>query len=82
MKVVKKFFICGVSCFSGDKNCNNYCNHNHSIPMPDDPATYEALEMEEIDMWKDVISTLVDYTPKDKTVFELLMEKYSIKPKQ
>lgn len=78
MRVVTKSFICGVTCFAGDKNCNNYCNHNHNEAMPDNPATYEDLVMEEIDMWKDVIEILAEYVPNDKTIFEILQAKYKI----
>lgn len=78
MKVVTKSFVCGATCFQGDKNCNNYCNHNHSIPMPDRPATYEDLVMEEIDMWKDVIEIISAYVPEEKTIFEVLESKYRI----
>ena len=79
MKVVTKSFLCGVSCFPGGKNCNNYCNHNHDKEMPDSPVMYEQLVMEEIDMWKDVIEILADYVPHDKTIFEILQSKYKIK---
>ena len=34
------FYVCGVSCFPNDKNCNNYCNADHSKKMPDDPMFY------------------------------------------
>jgi len=78
MKVVKKYFVCGITCFPGGKNCNNYCNHNHGKEMPDSPATYEELEMEEIDMWKDVIEMLAEYVPGEKTIFEVLQSKYKI----
>lgn len=78
MKVQTRFFICGVTCFMGGKNCNNYCNHNHNIPMPDSPDTYQDLVMEEIDMWKDVIETIAEYVPQDKTIFEILQSKYLI----
>lgn len=79
MKVVTKFFICGVTCFPGATNCNNYCNHNTKSHMPDSPATYEELVMEEVDMWKDVIEMLAEYVPQKKTIFEILMKKYKIK---
>lgn len=82
MKVVKKYFICGRTCHPGDKNCNNYCNNNHSIPMPDNPATYDDLVMEEIDMWKDVIEILAAYIPGEKTIFEVLESKYKISQTQ
>ena len=79
MKVVKKYFLCGVTCFGGDKNCNNYCNHFKGQPMPDNPATYDQLVLEEIDMWKDVLETIADYMPHGKTIFEILQSKYKIK---
>ncbi len=79
MKVNTKFFICGVTCFPGGKNCNNYCNHNHDVKMPDSPETYEQLAMEEIDMWKDVIEIIAEYVPQEKTVFEILQSKYKVK---
>jgi len=79
MKVTTKFFICGVTCFGGDKNCNNYCNHDHSKPMPANPGVYQDLVMEEIDMWKDVIEIVASYVPSEKSIFETLMAKYSIK---
>ena len=79
MKVITKSHLCGATCFQGGKNCNNYCNHDHSKNMPDSPATYEELEMEEIDMWKDVIEILAEYVPGEKTVFEILQSKYKIK---
>ena len=78
MKVVTKSFVCGVTCKPGDKNCNNYCNHDRTKPMPDSPATYEDLVMEEIDMWKDVIEMLAEFVPGEKTIFELLQGKYKI----
>lgn len=78
MKVVTKSFVCGRTCHPGDKNCNNYCNHNDAIEMPDNPATYEDLVMEEVDMWKDVIEILAEYIPGEKTVFQILSEKYKI----
>lgn len=78
MKVVTHFFVCGVTCEMGGRNCNNYCNHDRTKPMPNSPATYEALVMEEIDMWKDVIDILSEYIPGDKTVYELLQSKYKI----
>lgn len=78
MKVETKYFVCGVTCFPGGKNCNNYCNNNHSIPMKDSPDKYEVLVMEEIDMWKDVIEILAAYKPGEKTVFDILMSKYKI----
>ncbi len=46
------------------------------------PKTYEKLVMEEIDMWKDVLEMLAQYLPQEKSIFDLLMEKYSIKEKQ
>jgi len=78
MKVVTKSFLCGVTCFPGGKNCNNYCNHDHSKKMPDSPETYEELMMDEIDMWKDVIEIIADYNPQEKTVFEIIQSKYKI----
>lgn len=78
MKVVTKSFLCGVTCFPGGENCNNYCNHDHSKKMPDCPKTYEELVMDEIDMWKDVIEIIADYNPQEKTVFEIIQSKYKI----
>ena len=78
MKIVSKYHICGMTCFPGDINCNNYCNHNHNKEMPDDPDTYEELMMDEIDMWKDVIEILAEYVPGEKTVFDILQAKYKI----
>lgn len=80
MKVITKPFLCGVTCFPRGKNCNNYCNNNHDEKMPDSPATYEQLVMEEIDMWKDIIEIVAEYVPQEKTVFEILQSKYKIKP--
>jgi len=84
MNVVTKHFVCGVTCFSGDKNCNNYCNHDHSKQMPDSPGTYQDLSMDEKDMWNDVIEILASYipNPEGKTIFEILSSKYSISQKQ
>ncbi len=82
MKVIKKFFVCGVTCIPGGKNCNNYCNHNHADQMPDSPATYEELIMDEADMWRDVIDVIADYMPGEKTIFQILQEKYKINIKQ
>lgn len=81
MKVVTKSFVCGVTCFPGGKNCNNYCNYNHNKQMPDSPATYEDLVMEESDMWKDVLEIFTEYVPGEKTVFEILELKYKISKK-
>lgn len=78
MKVVTKSFLCGVTCFPGRENCNNYCNHDHSKEMPDNPKTYEELVMDEIDMWKDVIEIIAEYVPQEKTVFEIIQSKYKI----
>lgn len=80
MKVETKHHVCGFTCFFGGANCNNYCNYDKNKPMPDSPATYEKLIMEEIDMWKDVIEMLAEYNPQEKTIFDLLMEKYKITP--
>jgi hypothetical protein len=79
MKVVTKSFLCGVSCFPGGKNCNNYCNHIRGKEMPDSPAAYEQLVMEEIDMWEDIINILAEYVPGEKSVFEILQSKYKVK---
>lgn len=79
MKVSTKSYICGRTCFPGGENCNNYCNHDHNKEMPDSPRLYEELVMEEIDMWKDVIEILAEYVPNDKTIFEVLQSKYTIK---
>lgn len=49
--------------------------------MPDRPATYEHLIMEEIDMWKDVIEILTEYVPGNKSIFEILQSKYTITKK-
>lgn len=37
--------ICGRDCQPGGANCNNYCNHDKSKPMPDHPpaATREMV---------------------------------------
>ncbi len=79
MKAITKFYICGITCKPGKENCNNYCNHNKNEIMPDSPATYEQLVMEEIDMWEDVIEIIAGYVPQEKTVFEMLQSKYKIK---
>lgn len=50
--------------------------------MPGSPATYEVLEIEETDMWKDVIEILAAYVPGEKTIFEVLESKYKIHPNQ
>ena len=81
MKVVSKIFLCGVTCIPGGKNCNNYCNHDKNKPMPDSPGTYEELEMEEADMWRDVLEIFTEYVPNGKSVFEILQEKYTISKK-
>lgn len=41
--MVQKIMICGIDCHPGDSNCNNYCNHDPSKPMPNspNPATTE-----------------------------------------
>ena len=78
MKIENRYFVCGVTCFPG-KNCNNYCNHDHSKKMPNEPATYDELVMEEINMWKDVIEILAEFVTSDKTIFEVLQSKYKIK---
>ena len=49
--------------------------------MPDSPATYQDLTMEEIDMWKDVLEIFAGYVPEARTIFEILMSKYSINQK-
>ena len=38
-----KVMICGIDCFPGNANCNNYCNYDKNKPMPDRPleATIE-----------------------------------------
>lgn len=84
MKVSTRYFVCGVTCHFGDKNCNNYCNHDPEKPMPDGPGTYQDLTMDEKDMWNDVIEILASYIPNpgEKTIFEILTSKYSIKPKE
>ena len=38
-----KYYVCGVSCFPGGKNCNNYCNHDRNEKMPDNPLMYEVI---------------------------------------
>ena len=43
MKSTTNLFVCGVTCFPGDKNCNNYCNHWKDRTMPPHPATYEVI---------------------------------------
>jgi hypothetical protein len=47
--------------------------------MQDHPKAYEELVMEEIDMWKDVLDIFAEYIPQEKTVFEIIQSKYSIK---
>lgn len=81
MRVVTKFRICGITCNPKGEHCNNYCNYNHDIPMPDNPATYEELIMEDSDMWKDVLEMIVEYVPGEKSLFQLLEEKYLITKK-
>ncbi len=34
--------VCGVHCWPGDANCNNYCNHDQSTPMADSPPTLQG----------------------------------------
>ena len=80
MKLVTKSFLCGVTCFQGGSNCNNYFNHDYNKEIPDSPASYEQLMMDEIDMWKDVIEIIAEYIPQEKTVFEIIQSKYQIKP--
>lgn len=89
MKQVTKFFICGNEnatpgiawCFAGDKNCNNYCNHDHSKPMPDAPKSFDTIIWEEKDMWVDVINLIAQYNPQTggPTIYEELKKKYTIK---
>jgi hypothetical protein len=91
MKQVTRIFVCGNSnatpgiawCFPGDHNCNNYCNHDHSKPMPDSPKTYDTIIWEEKDMWQDVINILAEWIPREggPTIFEHLMSLYEIKEK-
>lgn len=91
MKQVTRSFVCGNNnatpgvswCFPGDKNCNNYCNHDHSKPMADAPKGFDTIEWEEKDMWHDVITLIAEYVPKvdGPSVFEELMTKYKIEIK-
>lgn len=91
MKQVTKSFVCGNAnatpgiawCFPGDKNCNNYCNFDHSRPMADAPKSFDAIEWEEKDMWQDVIILIAEYVPKPgaPTVYDQLMAKYKISEK-
>lgn len=88
MKQVTRSFVCGNSnatpgiawCFAGDENCNNYCNHDHSKPMPDSPKTFDTIEWEPVDIWQDVIMLIAEYVPKQggPTVYDELMAKYNI----
>lgn len=88
MRQVTRSFVCGNSnatpgiawCFPGDENCNNYCNHDHSKPMPDAPKSFDTIEWEEKDIWADVITLLAEYIPTEggPTVYDLLMGKYNI----
>lgn len=92
MKQVTRSFVCGNSnatpgiawCFPGDANCNNYCNFNHSKPMPDSPKHFDTIVWEEKDMWQDVITLCAEFMPTEETpnIFELLMSKYIIKEKR
>jgi len=91
MKTVTKSFICGNEnavpgiawCFPGDKNCNNYCNHDHSKPMADAPKRYETIVWEEKDMWQDIITILAEWIPTEEnpSIFDYLMKRYEIKLK-
>lgn len=78
MKKVTKLYICGVSCHPGGATCNNYCNADTSKPMPDSPNTYTELEMEESDMWENVIGIVRHHENTEKEKLELLSLKYSI----
>jgi len=33
--MTKEIMICGIDCHKGDTNCNNYCGHDLTKPMPD-----------------------------------------------
>ena len=33
----KQLMVCGVNCHKGAINCNNYCGHDLTKPMPDKP---------------------------------------------
>ena len=91
MLQVTRSFVCGNAnatpgiawCFPGDQNCNNYCNYDHSKPMPDAPKTFDTIVWEERDMWMDVIELIAAYVPKEEgpTIFEELMTKYKIDQK-
>jgi hypothetical protein len=49
--------------------------------MADCPKTFETIVWEEKDIWKDVIEEIAGWLPseKEQTVYEFLLEKYSIK---
>lgn len=86
MKTVVRSFVCGYKsepgrCVAGNKDCNNYCNHDPSKPMPKEPKTYETIEYSEKDIWVDVIEDIAAWLPGEKyqTVYEFLIAKYSIK---
>lgn len=89
MKTVIRSFVCGYKkepgrCVGGNEDCNNYCNHDPSKPMPDAPKTYETIEYSEKDIWVDVIEDISGWLPSEKnqTIYEFLLEKYQIKFKQ
>lgn len=81
MKQVTKSYICGVTCFPGGSYCNNYCNHDHSKEMPDNPLTDSEIIMEEKDMWENVIATVFHRDQTDEERIQLLSLKYDIKVK-
>lgn len=37
VKHMKRVMVCGIDCIPGAVNCNNYCNHDNTKPMPDSP---------------------------------------------
>lgn len=39
---MKKSMVCGVDCLAGDSNCNNYCGHDKTKPMPNSPPEATA----------------------------------------
>lgn len=88
MKQVTKSFVCGNNnatpgiawCFPGDENCNNYCNHDHSKPMPHCPKYFDTIIWEEKDMWQDILTIFAEWVPTEEkpNIFDELIRKYKI----
>ena len=66
---MKKVFVCGVTCFPGGKNCNNYCNHDHKKNMPDSPGIYEEEDLDK--KFQDLTAKIKSKLPEPTTPEEL-----------